>query len=176
MGQNLLTNQSFIQYLVEFHVTRDFFECHEIMEEHWKASPNNEFSNLWVAFIQIAVAQYHDRRKNKRGAELMYTSAYNKFLNYRDNVTDVDLQQLCNDISKRLQQLFEPYYDLNIIIRNKQLLHNYHKAVLEHHRKRGSATFHISNDVINRHKTRDRSDIILAREAALKLKHKQKKQ
>ncbi|WP_260405419.1 DUF309 domain-containing protein, partial [Paenibacillus sp. 598K] len=59
----------YIQYLIEFHVTRDYFECHELLEEYWKEQPGDDpFYDTWVGLIQIAVSQYHHRRSNHRGA------------------------------------------------------------------------------------------------------------
>lgn len=28
--------EAYIEYLAEFHGSRDYFECHELLEEHWK--------------------------------------------------------------------------------------------------------------------------------------------
>ncbi|PAD68333.1 hypothetical protein CHH83_14265, partial [Bacillus sp. 7586-K] len=32
-------DQEYIDFLVHFHCDRDYFECHEILEEHWKKDP-----------------------------------------------------------------------------------------------------------------------------------------
>lgn len=59
---------AYIGYLVEFHGTQDFFECHELLEDYWKeVDPRNKQSH-WVALILIAVSCYHHRRENYIGA------------------------------------------------------------------------------------------------------------
>ncbi|WP_166639164.1 DUF309 domain-containing protein [Aureibacillus halotolerans] len=58
--------EAFLSYLLHFHGTRDYFECHEILEDHWKSE---DIKNpLWSGLIQLAVSQYHHRRGNFRGA------------------------------------------------------------------------------------------------------------
>ncbi|KPC99353.1 hypothetical protein LR69_02339 [Geobacillus sp. BCO2] len=56
---------AYIEYLVHFHSDRDYFECHEILEEHWKQDGRNKG---WLVLIQMAVAFYHYRRGNTSGA------------------------------------------------------------------------------------------------------------
>ncbi|WP_205628902.1 DUF309 domain-containing protein, partial [Acinetobacter baumannii] len=47
--------EALIDYLVYFHADRDFFECHEVLEDYWKSLPKEERSLFWVGLIQIAV-------------------------------------------------------------------------------------------------------------------------
>ncbi|NGP43660.1 DUF309 domain-containing protein [Bacillaceae bacterium SIJ1] len=68
--------EAYIEYLIHFHGTRDYFECHEILEDHWKEDPHR--SAVWVGLIQLAVAQYHHRRKNFFGAQKLFKKAIDK--------------------------------------------------------------------------------------------------
>ncbi len=54
--------KAYIEYLAHFHGTRDYFECHEVLEEHWKAVDPKNRSSVWVLLIQIAVSMYHARQ------------------------------------------------------------------------------------------------------------------
>lgn len=58
---------SYILFLCHFHGDRDYFECHEILEEHWKRNGKGR-NSIWAGLIQIAVSLYHYRRGNIRGA------------------------------------------------------------------------------------------------------------
>src|SRR4051812_25464043 len=60
--------QEYIEYLVHFHGNRDYFECHEILEDYWKKIDNRNKESIWVGLIQLAVANYHHRRGNFNGA------------------------------------------------------------------------------------------------------------
>ncbi|WP_218197281.1 DUF309 domain-containing protein, partial [Pseudomonas sp. 2995-1] len=59
---------AYIEYLIEFHGTRDYFECHEIMEEYWKKNKEKH----WHTLIQLAVAIYHERQHNYDGSLRLY--------------------------------------------------------------------------------------------------------
>lgn len=59
----------YILYLVHFHGDRDYFECHEILEEYWKKTDTRNKRSVWVGFIQLAVSCYHHRRCNFNGAK-----------------------------------------------------------------------------------------------------------
>jgi len=61
--------KAYIDFLIHFHGDRDYFECHEILEHYWKQTEPDNRSSVWVGFIQLAVAQYHYRRKNDIGAK-----------------------------------------------------------------------------------------------------------
>lgn len=67
--------KAYIDYLVEFHATRDYFECHEILEEYWKEDPPKKRKRYWVGFIQLAVALYHHRRQNTAGAKRLMANS-----------------------------------------------------------------------------------------------------
>lgn len=56
-------SESYIDYLIHFQATRDYFECHEIMEEYWL---ENDRDKKWLTLIQLAVAVYHERQKTGR--------------------------------------------------------------------------------------------------------------
>lgn len=48
--------QAYIEYLEYYHGARDYFECHEVLEEYWKENPSSPLSAAWVGLIQLAVA------------------------------------------------------------------------------------------------------------------------
>ena len=70
--------QAWLDYLIEFHYKRDYFECHEILEERWKEDPKEKRSLYWVALIQVAVGMYHYRRDNLSGAAKLLSGALRK--------------------------------------------------------------------------------------------------
>lgn len=69
---------AFLRFLEEFHTKRDYFECHELLEERWKEDPKQERQLHWVALIQIAVGLHHYRRGNLSGALKMLGRALEK--------------------------------------------------------------------------------------------------
>lgn len=84
-----MIEQALIDYLVEFHAQRDYFECHEILEERWKEDTKEDRQLYWVALIQVAVGIYHYRRENWSGAKKMLERAVLKI-----KATEEQLEQL----------------------------------------------------------------------------------
>lgn len=164
--ENTLYPQAYIQYLVHFHGTRDFFECHEIMEEHWL---DNSKEGIWLALIQIAVSQYHFRRDNRIGALRMMESALGHLqihslepLGLAHEETIALMEQMIDRIknNKAYMDMVLPIFDQNLLNTCNQLCSSI-----------GCIWGGISDMedlfLIHKHKLRDRTDIILQREKRL---------
>ncbi|MFC7371188.1 DUF309 domain-containing protein [Fictibacillus iocasae] len=160
--------EDWINYLVHFHTTRDYFECHEILEEYWKERGMNE--EVWVGFIQLAVALYHERRGNRSGAEKMMASAHKKLAEEREHATTlgVNSEQLLTSMKNRLDQIMEKqnYIDMSIPLNQEALA-----CCQQVCRKRGltweSPSAMNDENLLHRHKMRDRSDVIAERKRQL---------
>ncbi|QHS22630.1 DUF309 domain-containing protein [Virgibacillus sp. MSP4-1] len=72
-------DDAYVTYLAHFTGTRDYFECHEILEERWKKETPLDRNSIWVGFIQLAVSLYHQRRGNHVGALRLIKKAKQKF-------------------------------------------------------------------------------------------------
>ncbi|SET88930.1 hypothetical protein SAMN05421676_11038 [Salinibacillus kushneri] len=72
-------DDAYITYLAHFLGTRDYFECHEILEDRWKMEKPLDRDSIWVAFIQLAVSLYHQRRGNDVGALRLIQKSKQKF-------------------------------------------------------------------------------------------------
>ncbi|MDE5412028.1 DUF309 domain-containing protein [Alkalihalobacterium chitinilyticum] len=167
--------QAFIDYLIYFHSQRDFFECHEVLEEHWKSEEGGK-EKVWVGFIQIAVALYHYRRQNFEGAKRMITSALRILEEEKNRVSDlgvnseqllVDLPLIKNNIANKL-----PYRDYNIPIEDERLLH-----ACTNQCKKENLQWCIPSDfndryLINKHSLRNREDVINERVRQKELKNR----
>ncbi|WP_134699128.1 DUF309 domain-containing protein [Ammoniphilus sp. YIM 78166] len=155
--------QEYIRYLVHFHGDRDFFECHEILEEYWKSQEPR--SDIWVALIQLAVGLYHHRRGNLVGAKKMIESHLNR-LDPRDcGQLGLDYQQLTELVRDRLDEiaLERPYRELNLPLVDSELLARCQAEC----KKRGfewQGESSTDPELVHRHSLRDRSDVIQARE------------
>ncbi|MFC6332193.1 DUF309 domain-containing protein [Paenibacillus septentrionalis] len=164
--------EAYIEYLIEFHATRDFFECHELLEEYWKEHPSDGLSELWVMCIQIAVGQYHERRQNRRGAELMYQSALGKLIRHLSmpNQLGLDMPSLQKLLEQHIaackQQ--QPYLDMMLPIDHIKLLEMCRQQAEQRGLHWGRSSSEVSEDIIHRHLRRDRSEVIQARAAALR--------
>lgn len=167
--------QAYIDYLAHFHGDRDYFECHEILEEYWKEVDNRNKQSLWVGFIQIAVSSYHHRRNNFLGAKKTMQKAALILSNYEEEVTrlGIDFQQLLKDINKQQTEITDhhPYKSYSFPLIDHALLEEVKKACTTKGFRWGEDSDLENDDLVHRHIRRDRSDVIAEREKALQ-KHR----
>ncbi|MDO3410887.1 DUF309 domain-containing protein [Saccharibacillus sp. CPCC 101409] len=118
-------------FLVYFNRDRDYFECHEVLEELWLERGRDP---LYSGLLQIAVALYHFRNGgvthvyNKiEGARKMMRSAVDKLSAYPDTALGLRLD-LLREQARRYAERLENYerapfefYDLDIEIADPDL-------------------------------------------------------
>lgn len=164
-----------MQYLVHFHTDRDFFECHEVLEEHWKQSASATLRPVWVALIQLAVGLYHHRRGNQQGARKMLNSAASKLEIHKELLEGlgIDAQKLANEVRRRAEALqhgeLPPYMDMSIPIKDEELL-QLCKQRVQDDAKWESPSFTQGEHIIHKHLLRDRSEVVEARQRSWKKK------
>ncbi|WP_079509613.1 DUF309 domain-containing protein [Mesobacillus jeotgali] len=162
---------SYIQYLAHFHGDRDYFECHEILEEYWKATDAGNKESIWVALILLAVSNYHHRRRNFSGALRTLSKAMEIFSADRQAISrlGIDPDLLTESLGKKREKLLNklPYTSFNLPINDAELK----KLCLEECKQNGftwgTASDMHNNELIHRHTKRDRSDVISERRMAL---------
>ncbi|WP_322421049.1 DUF309 domain-containing protein [Jeotgalibacillus haloalkalitolerans] len=161
----------YIQFLVHFHGDRDYFECHEILEEYWKEHTDREKNSVWVGLIQLAVALYHHRRENFKGAATMLKQSKYKISAFTDEAANLGLntEALLHLISEIESAVLvrSPYQSVMLPITDDTLLQACRN---ECHRKGfiwGEKSNMNDEALIDRHKLRDRSDVISLRKQAL---------
>lgn len=171
--------KAYIDYLVHFHGDRDYFECHEILEEYWKDTEPEKRQQVWVALIQIAVAMYHHRRENWNGAERMLQKAISLVKKEQHSIKQLGLDnhELPLLLIKRLEEIKQrmPYKSINLPIQDQSLLEEC-KLVCK---KQGLGWGNTSNlsdlFLLHKHKLRDRSEVIEARRKQMMLKAQKRK-
>jgi uncharacterized protein len=158
--------KAYMEYLIHFHGERDYFECHEVLEEYWKEHPNGPFSRAYVGLIQIAVGLYHHRRGNVAGAVKMLQSALEGFSAEQVKQLGLDNVKLRNEITLRLEQLNAGntvYSDIDLPFIDEALQEHCKQECL---RRGGSwcLASDISNpNLIHKHTLRDRTEVIQER-------------
>lgn len=171
---SLTVPKPYLSFLVHFHGDRDYFECHEILEEYWKEVAHRERDSHWVGLIQLAVACYHDRRGNTSGAIRMMTKSVNNLRKKRLELTqlglDADELFVLLEQTKTRMTARKPYKDINLPLIDKDLIK---QCVKECERltviwcDTGST---LTKYILHKHIARDRSDIILARQQQLHMR------
>ncbi|WP_151736096.1 DUF309 domain-containing protein ['Paenibacillus yunnanensis' Narsing Rao et al. 2020] len=114
----------YLAYLVYFNRDRDYFECHEVLEELWLAKDRDP---LYKALLQVAVGLYHFRNGNVRGGTLMLENAHRVLREYPDRTLGIDMGKLVRETgvyTLRLERYAEEpfaYYDLTLEITDPEL-------------------------------------------------------
>ncbi|GLX71469.1 DUF309 domain-containing protein [Paenibacillus glycanilyticus] len=167
---------AYVSYLVQFNGTRDFFECHELLEEYWKEHPGDPRSAIWVGLIQLAVGLYHERRGNWKGAIKMYEKALEKLGEQSLDELGLDGARALADLKLSYERLHAgqgepiPYQDMTLTVTDPQLeeqcLRQCQSLAVDWGR---TSPLH-EESLIHRHKLRDRSDVVAERAAAIEAK------
>ncbi|WP_059054186.1 DUF309 domain-containing protein [Paenibacillus senegalimassiliensis] len=124
----------YVAYLVYFNRDRDYFECHEVLEELWL---EQNYDPLYKGLLQVAVGLFHARRGNRLGARKMLVSALERLGPYPEHVLGIDLGQLRQDTELYVQQLADgadspfKYYDLTIRVLDAELAEAVNQAATE---------------------------------------------
>ncbi len=119
--------KEYIQYLAHFHGDRDYFECHEILEDYWKQTDPGNKNSVWVGLILVAVSCYHHRRGNFKGAKRMLDKALSIFSSQEQTaLANLGLNaELFSNLLKERLALIEagnPYKSFNLPIADPVLL------------------------------------------------------
>jgi uncharacterized protein len=160
------------EFLYHFHVDRDYFECHEILEEYWKKNTDQQKDSIWVGFIQLAVANYHHRRENFNGAKRTLEKAIYILSKHREelDVLGFEVKELFTLLEKHLSAVNDqlPYrsYILPVEINKEHLTCIYSKEEIAN-LVWGKESDLSNIDLIHRHRLRDRSEVIFERNQAI---------
>ncbi|WP_078545970.1 DUF309 domain-containing protein [Litchfieldia alkalitelluris] len=166
--------EKYINYLVHFHGDRDYFECHEELEELWKEDLKEHRKQYLVGLIQIAVALYHQRRGNFPGALRMMNNAVSIVQKEKENMTSLGFEwdKLVILLEQRLDEIKnkQPYTSINLPLQNPTLISLCKQRCKENGFVWGSNSELSNKNLIHKHSLRDRSEVITERERQMELK------
>ena len=160
--------KAYIDYLVYFHGLRDYFECHEVLEEQWKKDRKEERKKYWVGLIQIAVSLYHHRRGNFKGATTLIKKAIENLQREKAAIESLALhyERLLTLLKIRYTDLInrKSFKDIDLPIVSESLI-EVCKEECELLNCTWGSESDLSNEyVVNKHRLRDRSIMIAERE------------
>jgi uncharacterized protein len=164
--------KEYLQFLIHFHCDRDYFECHEILEEYWKETDPGNRDSVWVGLIQTAVGFYHFRRENRKGAARILNKAMAILKQHPQSLNKLGLDS--SELISALEQALE-HIDSGREYESVRLpLTNELNEMLDSRCSELGKQAVIPPSIIHRHSMRDRTEVIRMREEALQLKQKQK--
>lgn len=166
--------KAYLDYLYHFHCDRDYFECHEVLEEYWKEKDAAQREIHWVGLIQVAVGLYHHRRGNFKGALRMLQNAHSIIGNESAaiNSLGLDSRELVILLEERIDCVGKgkPYNSFNLPIVDPQLQLSCEAMAKKSSMPWGAASDLLDGSLVNRHTLRDRSEVIAERRRQLDLR------
>jgi predicted metal-dependent hydrolase len=114
----------YVEFIYYFNIERDYFECHEVMEELWLEEGRKP---LFQGLLQIAVGLYHHRNGNVGGAIKLFTQGIDKLQSFPKLTLGIDLAAIVEESRDYVEKLLKieqtsfEFYDLNIIIVDPEL-------------------------------------------------------
>jgi predicted metal-dependent hydrolase len=160
-----------IQYLIHFHGDRDYFECHEILEDYWKRIDKGNKDSIWVGFIQLAVSAYHHRRGNFKGAKRTLEKALTIFRVQSSALTSLGFDKtiFITLLNQRLSAIEKEvaYTSFELPISDLHLLKESKSECKQSGFLWGQKSNLANESLIHRHKLRDRTSVIQDRAHAL---------
>ena len=120
----LLSNEKYeveyVEFLINFNSLRDYFECHELLEEIWMEEYNLSIKKAYQALIQFAVGFYHWRRNNNIGATKTFIKCLKNMELSKDALYELglDYHSLVDQINTSLKEIEEglPYHSVDIVM------------------------------------------------------------
>ncbi|WP_054950453.1 DUF309 domain-containing protein [Numidum massiliense] len=115
----------YIEFLYHFSTTRDFLQCHELLEELWVAEGRQHL--FYQGLLQIATALHHFKKGNLKGARKLFRVGAEKTGQFPDEHLGIDVQQLTKDAKEYYAKITvyekEPFdfYVFDIVIRDREL-------------------------------------------------------
>jgi uncharacterized protein len=171
---DFLYPKQYLEYLIHFNGDRDYFECHEILEEYWKESKDRSKDSIWVGFILLAVSRYHHRRRNFKGAKRTLEKAIKIFYLHarKPTLLGLDVDIFFPLLSKLLEQIEkeESYRSITLPICDPALFEACIKECQNNGFNWGQDSNLDDESIIHRHKLRDRTNVIEERNKAQKNK------
>ncbi|WP_210469225.1 DUF309 domain-containing protein [Sporosarcina sp. 6E9] len=157
-----LYNPLFVKFIVYFNENQDFFECHEVLEEYWKDSPNRTKEHPLVGYILLATAMYHWRRGNTIGAGRSLKKAITRLEKVSQEhpgfSEGINIESLVKNSTCAYQQIEmeRPFSSFPIEITSSEI-----QSLISQIKPTIDLLPYGSNDVIHKHMLRDRSDILI---------------
>lgn len=172
-GDMLNYPSEYIDFLVHFHGDRDYFECHEVLEDYWKKVDKNNKQSIWVSLILLAVGNYHYRRNNRNGAKRTLMKALSRFLLHQKKrqiaTLGINDQHLISILKNQLKNINEgiAYKSILLPLTDESLINECKKRSENKGYIWGSDSQMNNTQLIHRHSLRNRSEIIKARQVQL---------
>ena len=95
-------HELYVAFLYYFNIEKDYFECHEVMEELWLEERRDPF---WQGLLQVAVGLYHHENDNISGAIKLFSQSLEKLCNQENRPCGIQLSDVIERTKTNLHHL-----------------------------------------------------------------------
>ncbi|WP_342525752.1 DUF309 domain-containing protein [Chryseomicrobium sp. FSL W7-1435] len=163
---HLAKRPEFREFLYNFYVTKDYFECHEVLEDLWKEIAPRDKQHLVVGFVLLSTGLYHWRRENFAGAKRSLEKAQTLFvMNQQELEKLLNFTKLVEDVELRISLIEE-------LKAYQPMTFQFHEQELTDYVATFPQSSVVEDSIVNRHLLRDRSEVVEARLKALAKRNK----
>jgi predicted metal-dependent hydrolase len=109
----------YVDFIYYFNIKRDYFECHEVMEELWLEEGR---APLYQGLLQLAVGLYHHWNGNVGGSIKLFSQGIDKLQHFPSPILGIDLAKILIESKEYVNKLhhiaMEPFdfYDLTLAV------------------------------------------------------------
>lgn len=159
-----------MEFHYHFHVLRHYFECHDILEEHWKEQDQFSKNDPIVSLILFSTACYHYRRGNVKGALKTYQKSLQiAELNDQFDHLGIEKTQYISVVNSQILRIQQNKLYQNIQLPLTSACYQALESAYD------DFTFnyddHISDYIKHYHLLRDRTEVINSRNLAYENRH-----
>lgn len=88
--------ERYLEFIDTFQAERDFFKCHEILEEVWIEETKCETrKHVSINLLLISVGLYHWRNKNFKGAIQVLENSLNNYDEVSEDIEKINIDSKC---------------------------------------------------------------------------------
>lgn len=120
---NVMGDERYLAFISYFNRERDYFECHEVMEELWLEEGRHP---LLQGLLQAAVGLHHWHNDNFTGAVKLTEAGLAKLSAYADVVLGLDVARLRGEMETTLALLSDrpadaPFRAYELVVTDERL-------------------------------------------------------
>ncbi|MBC2855165.1 DUF309 domain-containing protein [Cetobacterium sp. 2A] len=84
--------QKYLEFIQEFHEGRDYFKCHEILEDIWIEETGCKTKiHPAIKLLLVAVGAHHWRNRNLRGASIVFERSLTNFNEIKEKIDEIGI-------------------------------------------------------------------------------------
>ena len=153
-------DSKFVHFIKEFNETKDYFECHELLEDYWKEVAPRQKVHPLAALILLSTSMYHWRRGNYLGASRTMNSSITRMKEtiHSPFFETLNIDKLLEDTANAYQSIqdHKPFSAFQIVVQHESLLNLIQELTVEQEENQ--------HFLIHKHMLRDRTEILEERE------------